>query len=140
MCSPKLVVLDTNLVLDLFLFADPAVQPLMVALADSGLRWICTEVMQQELRRVLDYPQIRKGLAKSGRTAEQVETEAARYWVQVPEPVATHHGVRCKDRDDQMFVDLAIAHQACLLSKDHAVLALSKPLRRWRVSVSRRWE
>jgi len=30
----------------------------------------------------------------------------------------------CKDPDDQVFIDLAVAHQATLYSKDHAVLAM----------------
>ena len=34
----------------------------------------------------------------------------------------------CKDPDDQIFIDLAVAHRARLLSKDGAVQALRKRL------------
>jgi predicted nucleic acid-binding protein len=43
--------------------------------------------------------------------------------------VAAKVQLTCKDADDQKFIDLAVAHQAVLLSKDHAVLALAKRLR-----------
>jgi predicted nucleic acid-binding protein len=32
----------------------------------------------------------------------------------------------CKDPDDQRFIDLAVQHQATLLSKDQAVLCMAK--------------
>jgi predicted nucleic acid-binding protein len=34
----------------------------------------------------------------------------------------------CKDPDDQVFIDLAVAHGALLLSKDQAVLTMRKRL------------
>jgi predicted nucleic acid-binding protein len=34
----------------------------------------------------------------------------------------------CKDPDDQRFIDLAVLHQATLLSKDQAVLCMAKRL------------
>jgi predicted nucleic acid-binding protein len=36
--------------------------------------------------------------------------------------------VTCSDADDQIFIDLAVAHQAVLLSKDQAVLTMRKRL------------
>ena len=140
MPTTALVVLDTNLVLDLFLFRDLAVRPLMCALTQGDLRWICTEAMQLELVRVLAYPHILRTLNAQTRLAEQVIKEAAMHWHLVQVPEKAMHGVRCKDRDDQIFVDLAVAHQANLLSKDKAVLALVRSLKRWNVSVLRRWE
>ena len=35
----------------------------------------------------------------------------------------------CKDADDQKFIDLAVAHQALLISKDKAVLTMARRLR-----------
>jgi predicted nucleic acid-binding protein len=34
----------------------------------------------------------------------------------------------CSDPDDQVFIDLAVAHRALLLSKDRAVLSMKKRL------------
>jgi len=56
--APAPVVLDTNILLDLFVFADPRVQGLHRALEAGSLRWLSTAVMREELRRVLDYPQL----------------------------------------------------------------------------------
>jgi len=43
-------------------------------------------------------------------------------------PIALKASVTCKDPDDQKFIDLAVAHQALLLSKDKAVLCMKKRL------------
>jgi putative PIN family toxin of toxin-antitoxin system len=137
--NPALVVLDTNLVLDLFVFKDPAVATLKTALSSGELTWISTEAMQLELSRVLTYGHITKALDHKQLVAKEVEELAFSLGKLVPVPPPASHGVRCRDRDDQIFVDLAVAHQASLLSKDKAVLALKNPLKRWNVSVLRRW-
>jgi predicted nucleic acid-binding protein len=41
--------------------------------------------------------------------------------------------LRCSDPDDQKFIDLAVARQALLLSKDRAVLSMTKRLTAWSV-------
>jgi predicted nucleic acid-binding protein len=51
-----MIVLDTNIVLDLFVFDDPATQPLQQALETQQLRWLATPAMRVELARVLAYP------------------------------------------------------------------------------------
>ena len=63
MSAPSPLVLDTNIALDLLLFADPAAQPLARALEAGAHRWLVTEAMREEFRRVLDYPQIAPRLA-----------------------------------------------------------------------------
>ena len=45
----------------------------------------------------------------------------------------------CKDADDQKFIDLAVAHQATLISKDAAVLCMARRLARVGVRVCRQW-
>ena len=40
----------------------------------------------------------------------------------------TQANVTCSDADDQKFIDLAVAHQALLLSKDQAVISMRKRL------------
>ena len=42
--------------------------------------------------------------------------------------MAPKASVTCSDPDDQKFIDLAVAHQATLLSKDNAVLCMAKRL------------
>ena len=119
-------VIDTNVVLDLFVFNNPACAPLKQALADGQQRWIATLPMREELARVLAYPKIVPRLAFYQISAEEVLAQFDRH-VQI-EPVAPRASVRCADADDQCFIDLAVQHQALLLSKDGAVLSMAKRL------------
>ena len=121
-----MIVLDTNIVLDLLVFEDPATGPLLTALQTGARRWIATLAMREELERVLGYPQIAKSLAYHQRNAAQV-LERFDALVQL-QPAAPKAGVACKDPDDQQFIDLAVAHRAPLLSKDNAVLCMQKRL------------
>jgi putative PIN family toxin of toxin-antitoxin system len=120
------VVLDTNIVLDLFVFGDPATEPLRKALGADALQWIATTAMREELARVLVYPQIIKSLQHHQRTAVEVLAQFDAHADSVD--IATKASVTCKDADDQKFIDLAVAHGAQLLSKDHAVLCMAKRL------------
>lgn len=120
------VVLDTNIVLDLLLFQDPATLPLRAALEAQRLQWIATTPMRDELARVLTYPYIVKSLAHHQRSAVEVLVgfdAQAQITVVAPRASAV-----CKDADDQKFIDLAVVHQALLLSKDKAVLCMKKRL------------
>jgi putative PIN family toxin of toxin-antitoxin system len=121
-----LIVLDTNIVLDLVVFNDPAIQPVREQLAAGTLRWIATQPMRDELERVLGYPQIVKSMLhhQTSATAVLAQFDAQAHTV----VVAPKASVTCKDPDDQKFIDLAVAHQATLLSKDNAVLCMEKRL------------
>lgn len=120
------VVLDTNIVLDAFIFNDPAAQPLRDGLQSGALQWIATQPMRDELARVLAYPKIVKRLAYYQLDAASVLAQfdtLARIVDVAPKASAT-----CKDADDQKFIDLAVAHHSLLLSKDNAVLCMTKRL------------
>jgi putative PIN family toxin of toxin-antitoxin system len=120
------VVLDTNIVLDLFVFSDVAAAPLRDALNRRDLQWIATSAMREELARVLAYPQILKSLQHHRLAATDVlaQFDAHAHCVDA----APKASVTCKDADDQKFIDLAVAHGAQLLSKDHAVLCMARRL------------
>ena len=60
------VVLDTNIVLDLFVFGDLAAQALKSAVITGRLQWLATAAMRVELARVLDYPQVAKRMTRDG--------------------------------------------------------------------------
>jgi predicted nucleic acid-binding protein len=53
-----LCVVDTSIVLDLFVFVDAAATPLGAGLQSGTLQWIATTPMRDELARVLAYPKI----------------------------------------------------------------------------------
>ena len=116
------LVLDTNIVLDLLVFGDPAVRSLRVALDDGHAHWLVTADMRSELARVLAYPQLAARLPAGSGAAGGVLAQFDRLSRQVA--AAPPAAVRCGDRDDQIFVDLAVAHRALLLSKDRQVLRL----------------
>lgn len=120
------LVLDTNIVLDLWVFDDVRVEPLRRALHAGQLQWLATTAMREELQRVLDYPQIARSLLHHGRVAAQVLLHFDA--LAQLRPVAPKAGVTCKDPDDQKFIDLAVAHPGLLLSKDQAVLSMHKRL------------
>lgn len=127
------VVLDTNIVLDVFVFADVAAEPVRQGLRDGSLDWIATAPMRIELERVLAYPQIVPRLAFYGLAATTVLAAFDRHVRIVA--VAPRIGFSCKDPDDQAFIDLAAAHRAQLLSKDRAVLCMRKRLQGLGVTV-----
>ncbi len=120
------MVVDTNVVLDLLLFGDPRTNALRGLLAQGRLGWIATQVMRDELERVLAYPHIAARMDYYRLDAAQVladfDAQARRVEV-APRVVYV-----CKDADDQKFIDLAAAHRAILLSKDKAVICMRKRL------------
>jgi putative PIN family toxin of toxin-antitoxin system len=129
------VVLDTNIVLDLWLYNDPATPALLAALTAKDVQWVATQVMRDELERVLAYPHIVQRMLKSNTTAEHI---LAQFDVHaVLKPVAAKAPYTCKDADDQKFVDLAAATQAQLISKDKAVLTLRNRMVRIGVAVTK---
>lgn len=120
------LVLDTNIVLDLWVFQDPGTEPLSESLKQVAGHWIATEAMREELARVLAYAHIARRLEKNALSAESV---LARFDAAVTlVAAAPKAGISCKDPDDQKFIDLAVAHQAQLFSKDKAVLCMKKRL------------
>lgn len=154
-------VLDTNIVLDLWVFADPQVQALrdelglpmlgacgtvpesnaaageLRAATGSPSKWLATPAMRDELARVLTYPHLVRRHALDAQAAQAVLAayEAAVTWCE-PAPKARFV---CTDGDDQKFIDLAVAHRATLVSKDKAVLRMKKRLASQGVEVVRTW-
>ena len=119
-------VIDTNIVLDLWLFEDPATVPLRKALQSGLISHLATHSMRDELARVLTYPHIVKRMAKSNIQAQDILNRFDEHLV-AAEPAAKAP-CTCKDPDDQKFIDLAVAHAAPLLSKDAAILCMKKRL------------
>ena len=120
------VVIDTNIVLDLFVFEDPASAALRAEIESGRLNWIATLAMREELQRVRGYPQIGPRLAARACAAADVLAQFDRYARITPVPEAAP--LACGDPDDQKFIDLAAARRCMLLSKDAEVLALGRKM------------
>jgi putative PIN family toxin of toxin-antitoxin system len=131
------LVLDTNIVLDLFVFGDPHVQPLSERLATGDLRWLATPAMREELARVLRYPKLAERVACRRGSDDAVLADFDRHARVVEAPPKA--SVTCGDPDDQKFIDLAVAHRCTLLSKDREVLRMRKRLERLEVTAAARW-
>jgi len=121
-----MIVLDTNIVLDLFVFDDALARPLRSRLEGGTLQWLATLPMRDELQRVLAYPQIVPRLVYHRRSAGEVLAQFDQ--MATLKAVAAKAALTCSDPDDQKFIDLAVSWQALLLSKDRAVLSMSKRL------------
>ncbi len=119
-------VIDTNIVLDLWLFEDPATVPLRAALQSGRITHLATSSMREELARVLTYPHIVKRMTKSHIQAQDILQRFDEHLL-AAEPAAKAP-CTCKDPDDQKFIDLAVAHGVPLLSKDAAILCMKKRL------------
>jgi putative PIN family toxin of toxin-antitoxin system len=129
------VVLDTNIVLDLFVFRDRSVVILEAAIANKEVQWLSTVAMRDELASVLSYGQITARMTTADQSAPRVLEAFDRYATLVDAAPACK--VTCRDPDDQKFIDLAVAHGAHLLSKDNEVLALRRKLAGLEVAVAR---
>lgn len=121
------IVLDTNVALDLIVFADASTDALRDGLATGHLRWLATAPMRAEFARVLAYPALKLG-------ADAIVTALAafdRLSQPVPFPTPPRGLPQCRDPDDQGFLDLAVAAGAAVLySRDRALLALAPALRK----------
>jgi predicted nucleic acid-binding protein len=118
------VVLDTNVVLDWMVFRDARVTSLAQAIESGRLRWLGTARMRDELAHVL------------GRSLFDT-------WMHVPRDVLTSVDalmhpcldppvcpLTCRDKDDQIFIDLALAQRTpWLFTRDKALLRLARQAR-----------
>ena len=126
--SPARRVLDTNIVLDLWVFDEPRAEALRLSVETGSTHWLATAAMREELARVLAYPQIVKRLVHRDLPASTVLAHFDR-WAQL-HPDAPKAEYVCKDPDDQKFIDLAVTHTAALHSKDAQVLCMKNRLAR----------
>jgi putative PIN family toxin of toxin-antitoxin system len=121
--TEPLLVIDTNVVLDLLHFDDATARPLRLALEAGRLRCVVTAATLDELLRVLAYPEFALDPAQQAAlfARYQALSESAR-------TVEVRAGLpRCSDPDDQKFIELAAAARAQgLVSKDRAVLKLRR--------------
>jgi len=120
------VVLDTNIVLDVFVFSAVASRPLKNALQAGEVDWVATQAMRDELARVLTYPKIVARLDFYQLSALHV-LDGFDQHARLTE-VAAKASAICSDPDDQKFIDLAVAQRALLLSKDQAIISMKKRL------------
>ncbi|MBB3121252.1 putative toxin-antitoxin system toxin component, PIN family [Pseudoduganella violacea] len=137
--SPKRIVIDTNVCLDLFVFKDPRWAGLLAAIESGAVEAITRADCREEYLVVLHYKHL--PLDESTRPLSAARFDALIKVVAPPES-----GVRlpvCTDRDDQKFLELARDAKAdILITKDKALLKLAKRLARegmFKVMLPEKW-
>lgn len=121
------VVLDTNVCLDAFVFDDPRAARLVAALAAGDVEAVTRADCRDEWLAVLRYPVLKldeAGIAAAVARFDASVSLLSPSLVAVPLP-------RCRDPDDQKFLELAAAAGAAVVfSRDAEVLRLGRRTRR----------
>lgn len=125
------IVIDTNVLLDIFHFHDTHVQELKLALENGQLEvWTC-QLMWNEFLNVIQRPLF-------GNSTEEIQAIIQKIlpYFQFESNLIPTSPYKCKDTDDQIFIDLACLKSPChLLSKDKAVLKLKSKLKTLGVTI-----
>ena len=121
--APQSVVLDTNTVMALWHFRDPKLRHLRTEVEAGRLKPFLRPDCREELRRVLAYPQF--SIPEEGQALLMADYMAL--CSELPQIDPMPELPRCRDSDDQKFLELAIqAKAAVLLSRDKALLRLAR--------------
>jgi putative PIN family toxin of toxin-antitoxin system len=137
--SPLRLVLDTNIVLDCWVFKDPSAAQLARALEAGRAVPFVHRYALDELERVLAYPQCRLDPRARETVSERYRARAK--LASLPDGFAPDNLLlptgfpACRDPDDDPFVALAYHTQAVLVSKDRAVLKLRRKARTFGVAI-----
>jgi putative PIN family toxin of toxin-antitoxin system len=117
-------VLDTNVLLDLWVFENADVGPLRTAIEAGHCVPLSSVDTRNELAAVLARAQFAVPLERQQQLQSHWRTVARHIERVFPAPY------NCTDRKDQPFIDLAFTAQAqWLITRDKAVLKLARKLR-----------
>lgn len=120
------LVLDTNVCLDLFVFADPRSAALQDALRARRCTAVSNEACRAEWQRVLRYPVLKLDPARRDALEADYDALVVSVAAAATGAAATTSLPQCKDTDDQKFLELARdAGAVALLTRDVALLALA---------------
>lgn len=125
--SPPRLVLDTNACLDLFVFNDRVGGPLRALLAAGQAQAITDAGCRAEWQRVLRYRHLGFDAVRID-AAEAAFAALVHEWPQSGADAAPGVALpRCRDPDDQKFLELAARCGArVLVTRDHSLLRLSR--------------
>lgn len=121
--NKPIVVLDTNILLDILVFDDERAHPLRGALEGGFVDAVATTRTIDEFVDVVSRPQF-----KLTAEAQNSIVKQWRSWCRVVEDATLDVAPwKCKDRDDQVFINLTYTlRPATLISKDKQVLKVAK--------------
>ena len=118
----KPVVLDTNILLDIFVFNDERALQLKKALFDKTTQFLASQKTIEEFADVISRPLFKLD--------KQTQTAILAQWQSIAEQQDDSNLAsapwQCQDPDDQIFLDLAYQlRPTILISKDNAVLQIA---------------
>lgn len=123
MTAPKNLVLDTNTVMALWHFRDPALQTLDDAIRAGDLTLFSRNDAIEEYRRVLAYTQF--GI-HTDQQADLLDAYRRRV-IEAPPAADALPLPACRDRDDQKFLEISRdAGASYLLTRDKLLLRLAR--------------
>ena len=118
----KIVIFDTNVLLDLFIFNDFRVLHIKQALIERQLDALASQQTLAEFTEVISRPLF--SLDQSAQEKIVQEWQSLAHMINENKIIAAPW--QCRDNDDQIFLDLAYTGKPCvLLSKDNEVLKLA---------------
>jgi uncharacterized protein len=122
------LVLDTQIWLDWLVFDDPGVHKLRNAVHLGRAEVVIDAACDAELERVLAYDLGRHSISREAQLAALSQARRLARRVETVLSVAERAGLpKCRDPDDQKFVELAAAAKAdVLVTKDRALLELNR--------------
>lgn len=123
------LVLDTNTVLALWMFRDPALMTLREWIEAGKCRLFSREDALEELRRVLAYRQFGLDAAMQCALLHAYRARVSILAAGAPAAHTAHHAPlpACRDSDDQKFLEIArSAGAATLMTRDKALLRLAR--------------
>lgn len=124
MKAPLRVVLDTNVVLSALVFGGGLPARVRHAWQQGGLQPLTSKDTAQELVRVLAYPKFRLSHAEQQELLADYLPYTETVRMPHPPPVVP----QCRDAQDVMFLQLALAGKArILVSGDRDLLAVATP-------------
>lgn len=119
------VVLDTNVLVSLYVFKDSRFAPLRSSIESGDWQAITNESCFGEFRRVLSYPLFALSAERQKEALAAYDAGVVRHAGSSPGAIATLP--RCADRDDQKFLELARDSGAdWLVTADKALLKLAR--------------
>jgi len=115
------LVLDTNVILDLLVFQDPAAEVIQTVLDAKLVDAVRTEASMLELMDVIQRPNFKLSKEQQQIILKQWESSSRLLENSAIEPAP----FTCRDLDDQVFINMAYSiRPALVLSKDLRVLEL----------------
>lgn len=125
-------VFDTNIILDFFVFEDPGCRHFLQAPREGRILSFCTPSTLEELRLVLS----RSLFSLPSEEQEKILTNWKALSVTLED--ISQEALKCRDSDDNKFLDLAFQVKPCtLVSKDKLVLRVRSKARKFGITICR---